>query len=88
MKPPTLEKGRQEMGEVFDQQYCMILMREAVCAISSKMSFIPVDAVTLITCDKKSRWATMLNTNRLTTAMKSETGAGRISGTLKRQTDS
>lgn len=39
----------------------MILLREPVCAASSQMSFLPVDAVTLITSDKKSRWATMLN---------------------------
>lgn len=42
----------------------MILMREPVCAVSSKMSFLPVDAVILITSDKKGRWATMLNTKQ------------------------
>lgn len=39
----------------------MILLREPVCAASSQMSFLPVDAVTLMTSDKRSRWASTLN---------------------------
>jgi len=74
-------------GEVFDQSYCMILLGEPVCAASSQMSFLPVDGVTLITSDNKSRWATMLN-KKLTMATKSEIGPERTSDTLKRQTDS
>lgn len=65
MEFPTLEKGRQEIGEVFDQSHCMILMREAVCAVSSKMSFLSCGCCAIITSDKKSRWATMLNTKQI-----------------------